>query len=82
MRELSSQIVKNVRDHAIGIVSGWATSKYTAKLKSVIKEKFKDGDIDEPMRAALYILGKRLVDKPSGQGHASSSRPLLVGAPR
>jgi hypothetical protein len=29
---LSSQIVKNVRDHAIGIVSGWAASKYTTTL--------------------------------------------------
>lgn len=64
---LSSQIVKNIRDHAIGIVSGWAASKYTVKLKAVIKQKFKDGDIDEPMRAALCILGKRLVDKPGGK---------------
>jgi hypothetical protein len=64
---LSSQIVKNVRDHAIGIVSGWAASKYTTRLKGLIKGKSKDGEIDEPMRAALCILGKRLVDKPSGK---------------
>jgi hypothetical protein len=64
---LSSQIVKNVRDHAISIVSGWAASKYTTKLKSVIKGKAKDGEIDEAQRSALYILGKRLVDKPGGK---------------
>ena len=65
--ELSSQIVKNVRDHAISIVSGWAASKYTTKLKSTIKGKFADGEIDEATRSALYILGKRLVDKPGGK---------------
>ena len=64
---LSSQIVKNVRDHAIGIVSGWAASKYTTKLKSFIKGKFIAGEIDEALRSALYILGKRLVDKPGGK---------------
>ena len=65
--ELSSQIVKNVRDHAISIVSGWAAGKYTTKLKSTIKAKSIAGEIDEATRSALYILGKRLVDKPSGK---------------
>jgi hypothetical protein len=64
---LSSQIVKNIRDHAIGIVSGWAASKYTTKLRGLIKAKFKDGEFDEATRSALYILGKRLVDKPGGK---------------
>ncbi len=64
---LSSQIVKNVRDHALSIVSGWAASKYTAKLKSLIKQKFKAQEIDEATRSALYIIGKRLVDKPGGK---------------
>ena len=65
--ELSSQIVKNIRDHAISIVSGWAASKYTTKLRGFIKGKAKEGLIDEAQRSALYILGKRLVDKPSGK---------------
>ena len=64
---LSSQIVKNVRDHAISIVSGWAASKYTTKLKSVIKQKAKAGEIQETLRSSLCILGKRLVDEPSGK---------------
>jgi hypothetical protein len=64
---LSSQIVKNVRDHAISIVSGWAAGKYTTKLRGFIKGKFIAGEIDEATRSALYILGKRLVDKPGGK---------------
>jgi Putative transposase DNA-binding domain len=64
---LSSQIVKNVRDHAISIVSGWAASKYTTSLKSTIKGKFIAGEINEATRTALYILGKKLVDKPGGK---------------
>jgi hypothetical protein len=66
-KNLSSQIVKNIRAHAIGIVSGWAASKYTTKLKNLIKQKFKAGAITEETRSALCILGKGLVDKPSGK---------------
>jgi len=65
--ELSSQIVKNVRDHAIGMVSGWAASKYTVKLRAYIKRLYHDRCIDERTRSALCILGKRLVDAPSGK---------------
>jgi hypothetical protein len=64
---LSSQVVKNIRGHAISIVSGWAASKYTTRLRGLIKAKFKAGEINEETRSALYILGKRLVDKPSGK---------------
>ena len=64
---LSSQIVKNVQDHAISIVSGWAASKYTVKLKGFIQKLFKEGQISEATRAVLCIVGKRLVDKPSGK---------------
>lgn len=64
---LSSQIVKNVRDHAIGIVSGWATSKYTTTLRGHIKKLFKEGELDEPTRASLCILGKNLVSEPKGR---------------
>ena len=64
---LSSQIVKNVRSHAVGVVSGWAATKYTVKLRRLTKTKFKDGEFDEAVRSALCILGKRLVDEPSGK---------------
>ena len=63
---LSSQILKNVRDHAIAIVSGWAASKYHTHLRAHIKGLFKAGEIDAAMRSALCIIGKRLVDKPDG----------------
>lgn len=65
--ELSSQIVKNCRDHAIGIVSGWTASKYTVKLRGHIKQLYRDRCIDERTRSALCILGKRLIDRPSGK---------------
>ena len=64
---LSSQIVKNVRAHAVAIVSGWAASKYAVKLRSVIRAKFKDGEFDESTHSALHILGKRLIDIPGGK---------------
>jgi len=66
-KALSSQIVKNAQAHAISIVSGWAASKYTVKLKGFIQKLFKEGQISEATRAALCIIGKRLVDKPSGK---------------
>ena len=60
---LSSQIVKNVRDHAISMVSGWAASKYATKLKGLIRSKFKAGEITEGQRAALSIIGKCLANE-------------------
>ena len=62
----SSQIVKNVRQHAIAIVSGWAASKYATTLRAHIKGLFKAVEIDAAMRSALCIIGKRSVDKPGG----------------
>lgn len=63
---LTSQIVKNARAHAVGIVSGWAASNYTTKLRRLIKLKAKAGTFGDTMRSALFILGKLLIDKPSG----------------
>ena len=64
---LSSQIIKNARDHAISIVSGWTASVYSRKLKKHIGQQFKNDQIDEATRKTLYILGKRAVDKPSDE---------------
>lgn len=64
---LSSQIAKNAQGHAIEIVSGWAASKYAVKLRSYIKTLYAARLIDENMRAALYITGKRVLDQPSGK---------------
>ncbi len=64
---LSSQIVKNVRHHAIGIVSGWAAGKYTTALRAHVKGLFKAGQIDDTARSALCIIGKGLVSKPGSK---------------
>ena len=64
---LSSQIVKNVRDHAIQIVSGWAASKYTTNLKRHIKQQAKDELITGDQRSALCIVGKCMPEEPGGK---------------
>jgi len=55
---LSSQIVKNVRAHAVAIVSGWAASKYATTIKFLIRDKFKDGEIDKATSVSLHVFGK------------------------
>ena len=62
---LSSQIVKNVRAHAVGIVSGWAGSKYTNTLRRYIKVLARIPLIDEPMRKSLCTIGKHGVSTPT-----------------
>lgn len=64
---LTSQIVKNVRAHAVEIVSGWAASKYKTTLRSHIRELARSGAIDESTRAALCVVGKRSVGTPSAK---------------
>ena len=64
---LSSQIAKLAREHAIGIVSGWASSNYAVKLKKRIASQLREKNIDEPMGVALYTIGKHSVNKPSGR---------------
>ena len=64
---LSSQIAKLAREHAIGIVSGWAFSNYAVKLKKRIASQFRDKVIDEPMSVALYTIGKHSVNRPSAR---------------
>ena len=64
---LSSQIAKNVQDHAISLVTGWVASKYAVKLKSLIRKRFKEGEISASLRESLCILGKCSKDKPSGK---------------
>ena len=46
-KTLSTQIVKNVQDQAISIVSGWAASKYITKIKGFLKGQLKNGDLDK-----------------------------------
>lgn len=82
---LSSQIEKNARDHAIGIVSGWAASAYTNLVKSRISELKKLEEIDGDTAKALYIVGKhqkRIPDKKVTQEHLDRYWSLLLDATR
>ena len=65
-KTLSSQIVKNVRAHAVGIVSGWAASKYTNTLRSYIRTLSRVPLIDESMRKCLCTIGKHGIDELRG----------------
>jgi predicted RNA-binding Zn-ribbon protein involved in translation (DUF1610 family) len=64
---LSSQIEKNARDHAIQIVSTWAKSRYALKVKGIITKMKKDGEVAADQAKALYTVGKYLRDQPKGQ---------------
>jgi hypothetical protein len=61
----SSQIVKNVQDHAIQIVSAWAASKYTNTLKPKLTRIFREKGLDAPLYAMLCIIGKNSIDAPT-----------------
>ncbi len=65
--KLTSQIEKNARDHAIQIVSTWAKSRYTLRIKGVISKAKRNGEITPEQAKALYTVGKYLRDKPGGQ---------------
>jgi len=62
---LTSQIEKNARDHAIQIVSTWAKGIYARKLKTFIRLSFNEGTFDEDFRKQLCTVGKYLVHDPS-----------------
>ena len=62
---LTSQIEKNARKHAVIVVSSWAKSVYVRKLKNLIWLSFKADEISEELKHQLYIVGKCLVSKPS-----------------
>ena len=62
---LTSQIEKNARKHAVIIVSSWAKSVYARKLRTHIWLLFKADEITEDFKHQLYIVGKCLVNKPS-----------------
>ena len=61
---LSSQIIKNARDHAISIVSTWTKSVYARKLKHHIKVAYRNREIDDNIKKQLYTVGKHLITEP------------------
>ena len=66
--KLTSQIEKNARDHAIQVVSTWAKARYTIKIKELISNLRKEGEITPEQAKSLYTIGKYLRDKPDLKG--------------
>ena len=66
-KTLSSNIVRNVQDQAIGIVSGWAASKYTTKIKGFLKGQLKNGDLTKEYFRILCTIGKYSIGKASAR---------------
>lgn len=64
---LTSQIEKNARDHAIQIVSAWAKSRYALKIKMMITNLRREGVITPEQSKALYTVGKYLRDQPDSK---------------
>ena len=62
--KLTSQIVKNARDHAIQIVSTWAKGVYARKIQKTISNLRREGSLTETEAKALYVVGKRLISSP------------------
>jgi hypothetical protein len=61
---LSSQIVKNAQDHAIQIVSTWAKSIYSRKIKPTITNLRSEGTVSDDDAKALYTIGLKLIQRP------------------
>ena len=61
---LTSQIEKNARDHAIEIVSTWAKSVYARKIKPTTTNLRHEGAITEDDAKALYTIGLKQISKP------------------
>jgi len=57
---LSSQIEKNARAHAVGIVSGWFRSAYTNRVRPRIGRLLRDGEIDATEAELLHRVGRGL----------------------
>lgn len=61
---LTSQIQKNARDHAIQIVSTWARATYERAVKKHLTRAHRFGEITAEERHALCTVGKHLISEP------------------
>lgn len=61
---LTSQIEKNARDHAIDIVSAWARGIYASKIKPTITNFRREGVVTDGDAKAFYTIGSKLIGKP------------------
>ncbi len=62
---LNTNLVAACQRHAVEILSGWAASLYTRKIKARIKWLFREGSITETQRFQLFTIGKYSVDLPT-----------------
>jgi len=77
---LTSQIEKNARDHAVQIVNTWAKGVYARKLKPTITNFRHDGTITNEDVKALYTIGLKQISKPwkfITQDHLDAYHTLL-----
>lgn len=77
---LTSQIEKNARDHAIDIVSTWAKGVYQRKIKPTITNLRRDCTITDDDAKAMYVIGSKLINKPwkfVSQEHLDAYHALL-----
>ncbi|MFH1465881.1 MAG: hypothetical protein ABIO70_15950, partial [Pseudomonadota bacterium] len=78
---LTSQIEKNARDHAINIVSTWAKGVYQRKIKSITTNLRCEGVVTDEDAKALYTIGSKLISKPwkfITQDHLDAYHVLLT----
>ena len=78
---LTSQIEKNARDHAIDIVSTWAKGIYARKIKPTVTNLRKEGVVTDDDAKALYVIGSRLISEPwkfVTQEHLDAYHALLT----
>jgi len=61
---LTSQIQKNARDHAIQIVSTWAKATYERAVKKHLTRAHRFGQLSQDERHALCTVGKHLISVP------------------
>ncbi len=64
-KTLNTNLVAACQRHAVEILSGWAASLYTRKIKTHVKKLFRDEKITEAQRFQLFTIGKYSMDRPS-----------------
>ena len=78
---LTSQIEKVARDHAIDIVSTWVKGVYARKIKPTITNLRREGVVTDDDAKALYTVGSRLICQPwkfITQEHLDAYHALLT----
>lgn len=62
---LNTNIESSCQQHAVGIIKGWAASRYNLNVRGKLIAWRNDELLTEESASQLFITGKKLVDKPS-----------------